>query len=106
MHKDMSASGLEIVGVPCNQFGGQEPGDAEKIRAFIQQYGVAFPMTEKMEVQGDGAHAMYKIMNPNSDLVKWNFTKFLVNGQGQVHKHYAHGIAPNDIKSDIEALLA
>ena len=106
MHKDLSGKGLEIVAVPCNQFGGQEPGTPAEITTFVAQYGVTFPITEKLDVMGDGAHPIYKIMNPNSDLVKWNFTKFLVNSSGQVHKHYAHGVAPNDIKPDIEALLA
>ena len=106
MHKDMSGQGLEIVGVPCNQFGGQEPGTPADITAFVTKFGVAFKMTEKIDVQGDGAHPLYKVMNPGNDLVKWNFTKFLVNSQGQVVKHYAHGVAPNDIKPDIQALLA
>ena len=63
-------------------------------------------MTEKLDVNGDNASPMYKIMNTNGDLVKWNFSKFLVNSQGQVVKNCEHKVAPNDIKPDIEALLA
>ena len=82
MHKDLSGNGLEIVAVPCNQFGAQEPGTPDEIKTFVAQYGVTFPITEKMDVQGDSAHAIYKVMNPSGDLVKWNFSKFLVNSSG------------------------
>ena len=79
MYADMSEKGLEIVGVPCNQFGGQEPGTPAEIRAVCDGFGVKFPMTEKLDVKGDGAHLMYQIMN-NANQIQWNFHKFLVNG--------------------------
>ena len=107
------AKGLEVLGFPCNQFGEQEPGDAEEIGAFCERnYGVAFPMFEKIEVNGDGAHPLYKWLTSaapgllGSEAIKWNFTKFLVDRDGQVFKRYAPQASPESLADDIEALLA
>ena len=80
-------NGLVVIGVPSNDFGGQEPGTPEAITQFVSQFGVTFPMMEKTDVKEGGAHPIYKIMNKD-DLVKWNFGKFLVNSEGKVVKNY------------------
>ncbi|MBL8380086.1 MAG: glutathione peroxidase [Burkholderiales bacterium] len=105
--------GLEIVGFPCNQFGGQEPGTAEEIGAFCERnYGVSFPMMAKVEVNGEGAHPLYKWLTSaapgflGSEAIKWNFTKFLVGPDGAVIKRYAPQTDPADLARDIEGALA
>lgn len=104
--------GLVVLGFPCNQFGGQEPGDAEKIGAFCQKnYGVTFPMFDKIDVNGDAAHPLYRWLKQSakgvlgSEAIKWNFTKFLVDRGGQVKNRYAPVTKPEQLASDIEALL-
>ena len=104
--------GLEILGFPCNQFGKQEPGAAEEIGAFCEKnYGVNFPMFEKIDVNGDNAHPLYRHLKAEapgllgSEGIKWNFTKFLVGRDGRVVQRYAPLTKPLDIVSDIEALL-
>ena len=105
--------GLEVLGFPCNQFGGQEPGDASQIGEFCQKnYGVSFQMLGKIEVNGDGAHPLYKWLTraapelPGSEAIKWNFTKFLIGRDGNVVKRYAPQTEPADLEADIEKLLA
>lgn len=107
------AQGLEVLGFPCNQFGEQEPGEAVEIGAFCQRnYGVSFPMFEKIEVNGDGAHPLYKWLRGEapgllgSEAIKWNFTKFLVRRDGKVFKRYAPQSSPESLAADIEELLA
>lgn len=104
--------GLVVLGFPCNQFGGQEPGSAVEIGAFCQKnYGVSFPMFEKIDVNGDAAHPLYRWLKQSapgllgSERIKWNFTKFLVDRAGQVKARYAPVTKPEQLKQDIEALL-
>lgn len=104
--------GLVVLGFPCNQFGAQEPGDAEEIASFCQtNYGVSFPMFAKIEVNGDQAHPLFQYLKKTapgmlgSEGIKWNFTKFLVDRQGRVRERYAPATPPNAIASDIEKLL-
>lgn len=103
---------FEVLGFPCNQFGAQEPGEADEIASFCQKnYGVAFPMFAKIEVNGAHAHPLYQHLKKaapgllGSEGIKWNFTKFLVNRQGEVIERYASATAPESIAKDIEALL-
>lgn len=104
--------GLVVLGFPCNQFGEQEPGSAAEIGAFCQKnYGVSFPMFEKIEVNGDGAHPLYRWLKDaapgllGSKRIKWNFTKFLLDRGGTVKARYAPATKPEKLASDIEALL-
>ncbi len=104
--------GLEVLGFPCNQFGGQDPGSNEEIQEFCQlNYGVSFPMMGKIEVNGSGTTPLYKHLKKSakglagSERIKWNFTKFLVNRDGEVVKRYAPQTKPSQLEADIEALL-
>lgn len=104
--------GLTILGFPCNQFGKQDPGDNDQIMEFCQlNYGVSFPMFGKIDVNGSGAEPLFKHLKSaapgalGSEGIKWNFTKFLVNREGDVVKRYAPTTKPADIAADIEALL-
>lgn len=104
--------GFEVLGFPCDQFGHQEPGDAEEIRQFCStQYDVSFPMFAKIEVNGDNTHPLYAQLKTaakgllGSESIKWNFTKFLVARDGRVVKRYAPQDKPESLASDIEALL-
>lgn len=113
LYKEFAPQGLEILGFPCNQFGAQEPGQAEEITQFCQiNYGVTFKMFEKIDVNGENTHPIFKFLKTEKggilgDDIKWNFTKFLIGKDGKVIKRYAPITIPNDIKTDIEkALLA
>lgn len=104
--------GLVVLGFPCNQFGSQEPGDAEEIASFCQKnYGVSFPMFAKIDVNGNDAHPLYQYLKKaapgllGSEGIKWNFTKFLVDRQGAVIGRYAPATTPESIAGDIEKLL-
>lgn len=104
--------GLVVIGFPCNQFGSQEPGGSEEIGSFCQKrFGVSFPLAEKIEVNGDNAHPLYRFLKSEapgvlgSQLIKWNFTKFLVAKDGKSISRYASTTTPEDLKADIEALL-
>ena len=104
--------GLEVLGFPCNQFGGQEPGDASEISNFCQaNFGVTFQMFEKIDVNGEHASPVFRWLTENATgllgtkAVKWNFTKFLVNPQGQAIRRYAPQATPESLEADIEALL-
>ena len=108
-HRD---SGFAVLGFPCDQFGHQEPGDAEEIKAFCSRtYGVSFPMFAKIEVNGAAAHPLYRwLKNEQSgflgiDAIKWNFTKFLVDSDGRPVKRYAPGDSPKKIDKDVTQLL-
>jgi glutathione peroxidase len=111
LQQTYGARGFAVLGFPCNQFGHQEPGDAAQIGEFCSRnYGVSFPMFDKIEVNGDGAHPLYRhLKGEKSGLlgaaIKWNFTKFLVDRSGQVVKRYAPTSSPESLKKDIEALL-
>ncbi len=104
--------GLVVLGFPCNQFGGQEPGSAEAIGAFCQKnYGVTFPMFEKVDVNGDNAHPLYQWLRSQKsglmgDKIRWNFTKYLVGRDGKVIKRYAPTTKPEKIAGDIAKALA
>ena len=112
LYREYGEQGLVVLGFPCNQFGGQEPGDAEQIGQFCQRnYGVSFPMFDKVEVNGDGAHPVWKWLRSEKggllgSSIKWNFTKFLVGRDGQVVKRYGSTTKPADIAKDIEKALA
>lgn len=111
LHRRYAEQGLVVLGFPCNQFGGQEPGDAEQIGAFCEKnYGVSFPMFDKIDVNGDDAHPLYRWLRSEKggvlgDAIKWNFTKFLVGRDGQVIKRYGSTTKPEKISGDIEAAL-
>jgi len=104
--------GLEVLGFPCNQFGGQDPGTNEQIGAYCQRnYGVSFPMFAKVNVKGPEAHVIFRYLTNNSkgilgSGIKWNFTKFLINKKGEVINRYAPTTKPEDIEQDIEKALA
>ena len=99
--------GFEVLGFPCNQFGGQEPGTHEEIRAFCtRNYGVTFPMFAKVEVRGEGAHPLFKHLTGGDDeRIPWNFTKFLVDRDGRLVRRYEPKMTPDQLAGDIEALL-
>lgn len=108
-HKDQ---GLAVLGFPCNQFGEQEKGDSDEISQFCElNFGVTFPLFEKIEVNGDNAAPLYTYLKGNargilgSKRIKWNFTKFLVGKDGKVLKRYAPTTKPEAIAADIEKLL-
>ena len=104
--------GLEVLGFPCNQFGGQEPGDESQIAEFCElNYGVTFPMFAKIDVNGDKTAPVYKYLKSakpgllGSEAIKWNFTKFLIDREGHVVKRYAPNDTPESIAGDIEKAL-
>lgn len=112
LHKDLEKKGLAILGFPCNQFGKQDPGADGVIEEFCQlNYGVSFPMFSKVDVNGDEAHPLFSYLKEEargllgSKTIKWNFTKFLINRQGQVVKRYAPNDTPESMQVDIEKLL-
>jgi len=112
LHKELSDQGLIVLGFPCNQFGKQDPGSDGQIEEFCQlNYGVSFPMFSKIEVNGSNTHPLYEYLKQNakglmgSKTIKWNFTKFLVNREGEVVKRYAPNDKPENIQADIQALL-
>ena len=104
--------GFTVVGFPCNQFGAQEPGNAEEIASFCKlTYDVSFPLMGKIDVNGPKAAPIYQHLKSQapgllgSEAIKWNFTKFLVDRSGKVVKRYAPQTKPEDIERDVEALL-
>ena len=111
LHKKYGEQGLAILGFPCNQFGQQEPGDADEIEGqCLVNYGVSFPMFEKIDVNGKHAHPIYRWLKaalPGTlgGAIKWNFTKFLVDRNGRVVERYAPTTKPEALRADIEALL-
>ncbi len=112
LHKTYGSQGLAVIGFPCNQFGAQDPGSNAEIGAFCQRnYGVSFVMMEKVDVNGDDAHPLFKWLKAEapgllgSEAIKWNFTKFLVGKDGRVLKRYASMDAPAKLAANIEAAL-
>ena len=104
--------GFEVLGFPCNQFGKQEPGDEKAISSFCElNFGVSFPLFRKIEVNGDGAHPLYVQLKREApgllgtQRIKWNFTKFLISGDGRQVKRYAPTTKPQALSAAIEALL-
>jgi glutathione peroxidase len=113
LHKAHAGEGLVVLGFPCNQFGAQEPGNAEEIANFCSlTYDVSFPMFAKIDVNGPQVHPLYQYLKKTkkgvlgSEGIKWNFTKFLVNKSGDVVARYAPTDAPVAIEGDIKKLLA
>ena len=107
------AKGFYVLGFPCNQFGGQEPEDAQAIGQFCRKnYGVSFPMFDKVEVKGAGAHPLYQWLSAEAPgilgtrAVKWNFTKFLIGRDGRALKRYGSWTRPSAFAADIANLLA
>ena len=112
LHEQYAGQGLTVLGFPCNQFGHQEPGSAEEIAGFCERnFGVQFPMMEKIDVNGAHAHPLYRWLEAQapgllgSKAIKWNFTKFLVDRDGQVIRRYAPQDAPAKLAKDIEVAL-
>ena len=112
LHKTYGDKGLVVLGFPCNQFGAQDSGSNGEIAEFCQlNYGVSFPMMEKIDVNGAGAHPLFQWLTAEapgllgSKAVKWNFTKFLVGKDGKVVKRYAPTDTPENMGKDIEAAL-
>ena len=104
--------GFDVLGFPCNQFGGQEPGDEATIANFCSsKFNVSFPLFAKVDVNGETAHPLWQHLKKaapgvlGSEKIKWNFTKFLVNREGQVVKRYGSITKPEQISADIEHLL-
>lgn len=115
LHKEFAAKGFSVLGVPCNQFGAQEPGSAGEISTFCStSYGVTFPMTEKIDVNGATRHPLYDLLTPVADAeghsgdVRWNFEKFLVGKNGAVIARFSPMVAPEDatLRSAINAALS
>lgn len=111
IYQDFKDDGLVVLGFPCNQFGSQDPGSASEIGEFCQRnYGVSFPMMAKVDVNGSDAHPVYKYLKKAQggllmDAIKWNFTKFLVNREGEVVERFGSITKPESLKSDIKKLL-
>ena len=112
LHNKYNEDGLEILGFPCNQFGAQEPGSNEEIQFFCtEKYDVTFGLFDKIDVNGDSAAPIYQFLkkdNPSesgSNDIEWNFTKFLVSGDGEIIKRFGPKTEPEEIKKDIEELL-
>ena len=111
LYERMNGEGFEVLGFPCGQFNDQELENAEGIKNFCElNYGVSFPMFDKINVNGDAAHPLFKYLRKETkgllgDAVKWNFTKFLIDRNGNVLKRYAPQVDPLDIEKDIRSLL-
>ncbi|MGZ5924611.1 MAG: glutathione peroxidase [Rhizomicrobium sp.] len=112
LYEKLHGNGLTVLGFPCNQFGKQEPGSTEEIGAFCQMnYGVSFPMFDKIEVNGPNAHPLFDYLKSEqpgilgTKNIKWNFTKFLVDKSGKVVDRFAPMTKPEDIEGAIEKVL-
>ena len=111
LYRDLSPRGFSVLGFPCNQFGGQEPGDAGQIEEFCaSKYDVSFPMFAKIDVNGSAAHPLYQYLRKEKagllgSSIKWNFTKFLTDRSGKVVARHAPTTNPEGLTMEIEALL-
>lgn len=112
LYREYKGKGLEVLGFPCNQFGAQEPGDENEIKNFCSlTYDVSFPMFAKVDVNGENTHPLYSYLKKKekgllgTEAIKWNFTKFLVDKQGNVVDRFAPQTKPEDLKKKIEPLL-
>jgi glutathione peroxidase len=111
VHQEFAPRGFAVLGFPCNQFGGQEPGNAAQIQQFCcSNYAITFPMFAKVDVNGDNAHPLFEYLkNAKSGLlgpsIKWNFTKFLVDRSGTVVARHAPTARPESLTREIRALL-
>lgn len=112
LYRRFAEKGFVVLGFPCNQFGAQEPGADNEIAKFCSaNYAVSFPMFAKIEVNGENTHPLYRLLKHAApgimglESIKWNFTKFLIDREGQVVRRYAPNDTPEAIGKDIEALL-
>ena len=115
LHDELSSQGLAVVGLPCNQFGGQEPGTADEIAEFCSAtYGVTFPLSEKVEVNGPGRHAVYEGLVDTQDEggesgdVRWNFEKFVIDADGMPVARFSPQVTPDDerVRAALRSVLA
>ncbi|MES2325115.1 MAG: glutathione peroxidase [Pseudomonadota bacterium] len=113
VYEQFKDKGAVVLGFPCNQFGGQEPGGEAEIGAFCEKnFGVTFPLFKKVDVNGSAAHPLFQHLKKaapgllGTEAIKWNFTKFLVKKDGTVYKRYAPSTKPEELVGDIEKLLA
>jgi glutathione peroxidase len=112
LYEKYKDQGLVVLGFPCNQFGGQEPGSEAEILSFCNlQYGVSFPLFSKIDVNGANAHPLYTYLKSarpgilGTEAIKWNFTKFLIDRSGEPIRRYAPNDKPESIETDIQAAL-
>lgn len=112
LYEKYKSKGLVILGFPCNQFGGQEPGTNTEIKSFCSsKFNVTFPLFDKIDVNGDNTHPLYVYLKSqakgvlNTELIKWNFTKFLVDKNGKVIDRYASQTTPEELDTKIAELL-
>jgi glutathione peroxidase len=112
LYQQYKDRGLVVLGFPCNQFGAQEPGTEEEIAQFCElNYGVNFPIFAKIDVNGPHTHPLFKFLKSEksgflgTEAIKWNFTKFLLDREGNVVKRFAPSVAPADLSPEIERLL-
>lgn len=112
LYQTFKSNGFVVLGFPCNQFGSQEPLSEPQIESFCRlDYGVTFPMFAKIDVNGANSHPLYRYLKANasgilgSEIIKWNFTKFLIDQNGKVIRRYAPSTVPEAIGSDIQKLL-
>jgi|ERR1035437_6947649 glutathione peroxidase len=112
LYRTYKERGFEVLGFPCNQFGAQEPGTTEEIGAFCERnYGVSFPLFAKIDVNGPRAHPLYRFLKKNkrglfgTERIKWNFTKFIVDREGNVVSRHAPSTKPEELAVRIEELL-
>jgi len=112
LYETYKDKGFEILAFPCNQFGGQEPGTSEEIQKFCRiKFSVTFPLFEKIDVNGEHTHPLYTFLKSEAtgflgtESIKWNFTKFLIDKQGNVVERYGSSTKPEKIAQDIEKLL-
>lgn len=112
LYQDFKGQGFSVLGFPCNQFANQDPGSNEEIQSFCQlNYGVTFPMFGKIDVNGATASPLFEYLKKETggllgSAIKWNFTKFLIDREGNVIKRYAPTVTPEAIRGDIEKLLS
>ena len=112
LYEKYKDQGFEVLGFPCNQFGGQDPGSNEQIGAYCQKnYGVNFPMFAKVDVKGPEAHILFRYLTNNSkgilgNGIKCNFTKFLIGKDGKILNRFAPTTKPEDLESEVQAALA
>ena len=112
LQQDYEKKGFSVLGFPCNQFGGQEPGTSEDIADFCEsQYQITFPMHEKVKVNGNDAHPLFQMLKKEApgilgtEKIKWNFTKFLIGKDGEVKDRFGPKTSPEKIAKHIESLL-
>jgi glutathione peroxidase len=112
LFEKLQSKGFAVLGFPCNQFGAQEPGNEEEIKNFCSlNYNVSFPLFAKIDVNGDKADPLYSFLKKaepgllGTEMIKWNFTKFLVDQNGNVLRRYAPNVSPESLEADILSAL-